>query len=148
MDPENRSPFEMRADAAASPQPRGPMDEMPADAMIIVPVRNVVLFPGLVAPLAVNRPESIAAVQEAVRAERRIGLLLQRHPDADNPGPRDFYTVGTSATILRYVTGHDGTHQLVVHGDQRFRVARFYDEKLPFKVARVELLSDSVEITK
>jgi ATP-dependent Lon protease len=148
MDPDNRSLFEMRADAAASPQPRGPMDDMPADAMIIVPVRNVVLFPGLVAPLAVNRPESIAAVQEAVRAERRIGLLLQRHPEADSPGERDLYTVGTSATILRYVTGQDGAHQLVVHGDQRFRVAGFYDEKLPFKVARVELLSDPVEVTK
>ena len=85
MDPDSRSPFELRADAA-TPQPaRGPMDDMPADAMIIVPVRNVVLFPGLVAPLGVNRPASIAAVQEAVRTERRIGLLLQRHPEADDP---------------------------------------------------------------
>ena len=148
MDPDNRSPFEMRADAAARPQARGPMDDMPADAMIIVPVRNVVLFPGLVAPLAVNRPESIAAVQEAVRAERRIGLLLQRHADTDEPGPRDLYTVGTVATVLRYVTGPDGAHQLVVHGDQRFRVAGFYDEKLPYRVARVELLPDPTEITQ
>jgi ATP-dependent Lon protease len=148
MDPDNRSPFELRADAAARQPARGPMDDMPADAMIIVPVRNVVLFPGLVAPLGVNRPASIAAVQEAVRTERRIGLLLQRHPEVDDPSERDLYTVGTVATILRYVTGPDGAHQLVVHGDQRFRVAGFYDDaKLPFRVARVEMLTDAGDIT-
>jgi ATP-dependent Lon protease len=148
MDPDNRSPFELRADAATSQPARGPMDDMPADAMIIVPVRNVVLFPGLVAPLGVNRPASIAAVQEAVRTERRIGLVLQRHGEIDDPSARDLYTVGTAATILRYVTGPDGAHQLVVHGDQRFRVAGFYDDdKLPFRVARVEMLSDATAIT-
>ena len=148
MDPDSRSPFELRADAA-TPQPaRGPMDDMPADAMIIVPVRNVVLFPGLVAPLGVNRPASIAAVQEAVRTERRVGLLLQRHPEVDDPSDRDLYTVGTVATILRYVTGPDGAHQLVVHGDQRFRVAGFYDDaNLPFRVARVEMLPDAEAVT-
>ena len=148
MDPDNRSPFELRADAATRQPARGPMDDMPADAMIIVPVRNVVLFPGLVAPLGVNRPASIAAVQEAVRTERRIGLLLQRHPEVDDPSERDLYTVGTVATILRYVTGPDGAHQLVVHGDQRFRVAGFYDDaKLPFRVARVEMLPDAEAVT-
>src|SRR4051812_17969923 len=91
----------------AAPAPRSVMADMPADAMIIVPVRNLVLFPGLIAPLTINRPQSIAAAQEAAREGRRIGVLLQRHPETDNPTPRDLYTVGTSASILRYLTGPD-----------------------------------------
>jgi len=53
---------------------------VPEDAMIIVPSRNVVLFPGVVFPLTIGRPGSIAAAQEALRAERPIGVLLQRQP--------------------------------------------------------------------
>jgi ATP-dependent Lon protease len=139
--------MEMRADAERQPAAKGPMDDMPADALIIVPVRNVVLFPGLIAPLSMGRPASVAAAQEAVRTERRIGVLLQRHADTENPSPQDLYAVGTTATILRYVTAPDGSHQLVVHGEQRFRIAGFYDG-LPFQVARVEFLPDGTEITK
>ena len=56
------------------------------DMLIIVPVRNLVLFPGTVLPVAVNRERSLAAAQEAVRASRRIGFLLQRDPETQNPG--------------------------------------------------------------
>src|SRR5882724_397269 len=83
---------------------------LPADAMIIVPVRNLVLFPGLIAPLALGRGESIIAAQEAVRAQRPVGVLLQRVPDTEDPAPGDLYTVGTTASILRYVTTPDGSH--------------------------------------
>jgi len=144
MDTNRNEDMEMRADAQRQPAANGPMDDMPADALIIVPVRNMVLFPGLIAPLAVARPTSIAAAQEAVRSERRIGVLLQRNPDTEDPRETDLYSVGTVATVLRYVTAPDGSHQLVVHGEQRFRVAGFYDD-MPFRVARIELLPDADE---
>jgi ATP-dependent Lon protease len=148
MDDNNRTPgLSARADAERAPANKGPMDDMPADAMIIVPVRNLVLFPGLIAPVALARPQSIAAAQEAVRSERRIGVLLQRHADTEDPSPKDLYTVGTVASILRYVTAPDGSHQLVLHGEQRFRVAGFY-EGTPFPVARVELLKDAESVDK
>jgi ATP-dependent Lon protease len=134
-------------DAAPSAAAKSPLADLPADAMIIVPVRNLVLFPGLIAPLSLARPQSIAAAQEAVRTGRRIGVLLQRHPDVEEPKERDLYTVGTSASILRYVTTPDGAHNAVCHGEQRFRVAGFYDD-LPFLVARVELLNDDTMIDK
>ncbi|HZQ60648.1 MAG TPA: LON peptidase substrate-binding domain-containing protein, partial [Casimicrobiaceae bacterium] len=124
----------------------GPMAGMPADALIIVPVRNLVLFPGLVAPLVLNRARGVAAAQEAVRTERPIGLVLQRNPETETPGPRDLYTVGTVASVLRYVTAPDGTHNLVCHGQQRFRIAGFVPD-MPFDVARVEILRDSEEAT-
>src|SRR6266545_2809294 len=136
--------------AADAPRPQasdGPMAGMPADAIIVIPTRNLVLFPGLIAPLMLGRASSIAGAQEAARTGRKIGVLLQRNSDAEDPKPSDLYAVGTVATILRYLTLPDGTHSLVCHGDQRFRVAGFVDD-VPFAVARVELLSDPQEMSK
>jgi len=147
MDEQRDLSVQARSDTDAPAAPRGVMDDMPADALIIVPVRNLVLFPGLIAPVGLGRPSSIAAAQEAVRGERRIGVLLQRHAETEEPGPNDLYTVGTAATVLRYMTAPDGSHQVVLHGEQRFRVAGFY-ENTPFPVARVEFLSDDTEVTK
>jgi len=107
------------------------------DMLIIVPVRNLVLFPGTVVPVAINRERSLAAAQEAVRAERKIGFVLQHDPDLASPTGRDLYKVGTVASIVRYVTGQDGTHHLVVQGERRFRVLD-WQNGLPFMVARVE----------
>src|SRR4026207_1752169 len=92
------------------------------DMLIIVPVRNLVLFPGTVVPVAINRERSLAAAQEAVRAERKVGFLLQQDPDLQSPTGSDLHKVGTVASIVRYVTGQDGTHHLVVQGERRLRV--------------------------
>jgi ATP-dependent Lon protease len=120
---------------------------LPDDALIVLPVRNIVVFPATVLPIAIGRERSQQAVQEAVRLEKPIGVLLQSRPDVDEPGPDDLHWVATSAAVLRYVTAPDGSHQLVLHGEQRFRIAGFY-EGTPFLVARVELLGDPTAITK
>ena len=109
------------------------------DVLIILPVRNLVLFPGVVSPVALSRPISIAGAQEAVRTERKVGFLLQRDADQDTPTPADLHPVGTVASVLRYVTAADGTHHLVVQGERRFRVLDF-QPGLPFLLARVEYL--------
>jgi ATP-dependent Lon protease len=109
---------------------------VPEDAMIIVPSRNVVLFPGVVFPLTIGRPGSIAAAQEALRAERPVGVLLQRQPEINTPGPENLHWVGTVANIMRYVTTDDGVHHMVCQGMQRFRVLQFLDG-YPFLVARI-----------
>lgn len=114
---------------------------LPEDALIILPVRNVVLFPGLVIPLTVGRDRSRAAVQEAVRLERPIGVLLQSKPDVEEPGTDDMHWVGTSASVLRYITTPDGTHHAVAKGLRRFRVLQFLDG-YPFAVARIQYLDD------
>ena len=75
---------------------------VPEDATIILPVRNMLLFPGVVLPLTIGRPSSIAAAQEAVRSGRKVGLLLQNDPDIEQPGPEHLRRVGTIAEILRY----------------------------------------------
>jgi ATP-dependent Lon protease len=115
---------------------------LPHDAIIILPVRNMVLFPGVVLPITVGRSRSRAAAQEAVRAQRPIGVLLQSRPDADEPGPEDLHWVGTSANVLRYVTAPDGSHHLICQGESRFRVLQFI-EGYPFQVARVQFIEEA-----
>src|SRR3979409_1920948 len=96
--PSNNPPLPPPPPAATDTAP------IPNDAVIIVPVRNTVLFPGVVAPITINRPRSIAAAQQALREQRPIGVVLQRNPDVDDPGPDDLYRVGTVANIVRYIT--------------------------------------------
>src|SRR5262249_37064135 len=115
--------------------------KLPADAVVIVPVRNMILFPGVVMPLAVGRPRSIAAIQHAVRAQAPVGVLLQRDPEVSDPGPADLHEVGTIGMILRYVTAQDGSHHLICRGEQRFRIVEFL-EGHPFLAARVERIEE------
>jgi ATP-dependent Lon protease len=114
--------------------------------MILLPVRQTVLFPGMVLPLAIGRPASIAAAQEAVRREQPLGILLQIDPAAEDPGPEQVYRVGTAAQILRYVTAADGTHHVVAQGLRRFRVIEFL-AGFPFLAARVEEIGISEVMT-
>ncbi|MBY0559643.1 endopeptidase La [Hyphomicrobium sp.] len=109
---------------------------LPSDALIVLPVRKVVLFPGLILPISIGRDKSIAAVQQAVREERQIGLFLQRDADNNDPGPDDLYRIGTLANIVRYLATPDGNHHLVVQGVQRIRIEDFLPAT-PFLVARV-----------
>ncbi len=115
---------------------------LPEDMLIILPVRNLVMFPGVVLPVAIKREKTVAGAQEAVRAETKVGFLLQKDPQTDDPGFDDLHRIGTMASVLRYITGPDGTQHLVCQGERRFRVldpvAGF-----PYLVARVEFLSDT-----
>jgi ATP-dependent Lon protease len=122
--------------------PRIELPPLPADAVPIVATRNLVLFPGIVLPVALGREESIAAAQEAVRTGRKIGLLLQRDPSVEKPSATDLYEVGVLATVVRYVTSPDGAHHLVAQGESRFRMLQIVRET-PFLAARIESLADT-----
>ena len=121
--------------------PRIELPPLPADAVPIVALRNVVLFPGIVLPITLGREESIAAAQEAVRTGRKVGLLLQRDPTLEKPGPKDLYDLGVLATVVRYVTAPDGAHHLVCQGENRFRVLQIVRDS-PFLAARIESLEE------
>jgi ATP-dependent Lon protease len=115
---------------------------VPSDAIIIIPVRNTVLFPGMMFPITIGRPKSIAAAQQAVREQRPIGIVMQRNAEAADPTPAEIHRMGTVANIARYVTAADGTHHLVCQGEQRFQITEFL-EGWPFYVARVLLIPES-----
>jgi ATP-dependent Lon protease len=118
---------------------------IPEDATIILPVRNMLLFPGMVLPLTIGRPASIAAAQEAVRSARKIGLLLQDDPDIEHPGPEHLRRIGTIAEVLRYVTSEQ-THYAICRGIRRFRVDEFLPG-FPYLVARITEIGISEAIT-
>ena len=114
----------------------GALPPLPSDALIVVPVRNIVLFPGLLLPITLGRPKSIAAAQQAVRDQRQVGILLQRAAEVDDPTAIDMHRMGTVANVVRYITTPDGTHHLVCQGEQRFQISE-YLSGWPFLVARV-----------
>ncbi|MCI4679601.1 endopeptidase La [Rhodoblastus acidophilus] len=114
--------------------------------LIVIPVRDVVLLPGTVMPIGIGRAVSIAAAQQAVREERQIGVLMQRDPKQEDPTALDLHRTGAVANILRYISAPDGTHHIVLQGEQRFRVIDFVSER-PVIVARVQRFADPETLT-
>src|SRR5690349_22400114 len=94
------------------------LQPLPPDALIVVPVRSTVLFPGLVLPITLGRPKSIAAAQQAMREQRQVGILMQRDADVADPSALDMHRMGTVANVVRYLTAPDGSNHLVCQGEQ------------------------------
>jgi ATP-dependent Lon protease len=109
---------------------------IPEDALILLPVRDMVLLPGIIFPITIGRPRSVAAIQQAVREERPLGVVMQRDPQEAEPGPDGLHRVGTVANIVRYVTAPDGSHHIICQGAHRFRILEML-QGTPFPVARV-----------
>jgi ATP-dependent Lon protease len=110
---------------------------MSEDILIILPVRNAVLFPGVVLPVAIAGKAALAAAQEAVRTQRRVGLLLQTEPSVEEPSSEQLHHIGTSASIVRFITAQDGSHHLICQGEERFSVLDYVGRE-PFLVARID----------
>src|SRR5262249_14428084 len=111
------------------------------DEVAILPLREAVLFPQAVIPLAVARPSSVRAVDEALLGARVIGVLTQRDATQEAPAPQDLYRMGTVATIHPMLKPGDGTIRLVVQGLERFRVVEF-TQTTPHLRARIERVPD------
>ena len=118
-----------------------PSPPLPPDALIIVPVRGMVLFPGMVLPITLGRPRSVLAAQRAVKEQKPVGIVMQRNAEVADPLPIDLHRMGTVANIVRYITAPDGTNHLICQGEQRFRVLD-YLTGWPFFVARTERIAE------
>ncbi len=118
-----------------------PKSRLPDDVLLVLPVRDLVLFPGAVTQIALGREVSIAVAQEAVRNDRKLGILLQREASVDRPDPDDLYGVGTIASVVRYLTARNGMHYLICQGEQRFRALDFIP-RLPFLAARFDTIAE------
>ena len=125
-----------------------PSTVLPEDVLIILPVRDLVLFPGVVLPISISGKRALAAAQEAVRTQRRVGLLLQTAANNESSAeaePEGLPRVGTVASIVRFVTAGDGSHHLIAQGEERFTVLD-YVSRDPFLVARIEPHKESTVI--
>jgi len=120
--------------------------ELP-DEIGILPIRSAVAYPGTVMPLAVGRQRSKRLIKDIAPQDTIFGLLAQKNPDVENPGPKDLYTVGTAASVLKVIRMPQGSVNVVVHGITRFKVVRFTGTK-PYLKARIKPLPVRVRNTK
>jgi ATP-dependent Lon protease len=111
--------------------------------LAILPLRDTILFPHAILPLAVARESSVALVHEAVKERKVIGVVTQRDPAIDEPVESDLYRLGTLTHIHKMFKFPDGSLRLVVQGIQRFRVTQVTQYR-PYLKAQVELLREEV----
>ncbi len=105
---------------------RRSQDEIPLEIDLpLLPVRDAVVYPRLVAPLLVSRERSLEAIEEAARTDRTIAVFAQRRPDLQEVGPDDLYPVGTEAIIGRMLKMPDGTTSILVQGQRRIYLKDF-----------------------
>lgn len=113
----------------------------------ILPIRNVVVYPGTVTPLAIGRKKSNILIRYAEKNKAVIGLLTQHKPGMDNPGFEQLYNVGTAATILKVIKLPQDQLHIVVHGISRFRVVKKIAVK-PYLKAQIEPINVKIKTTK
>ncbi len=122
-------------------------DDLPTE-MGILPIRNTVLFPGVVIPITVGRQKSIRLVKKAYKGNRIIGVAAQKNDKNDDPGMDDIYPHGTVAKIIKMLVLPDGNTTIIIQGKSRFILDEVLTED-PFIRARVKLLSsDFPEMSK
>ena len=142
------SPSEAIAIMAADPDHLLPAAEAP-DVLALLPVRNTVLFPGVVLPVTVTRKKSIRLVRKlAAKNEKLVGVVAQRHPDADEPTTDDLHAVGTLARILKLIDQPDDTVTIILQGQVRFQVGEqlTYTPQLTARVTYFEEKALDTEI--
>jgi len=117
-----------------------------SDELPILPLRNTVLFPGVVLPITVGRDKSIKAVQEAYRADKLIGVLAQRDASVEDPGVTDLENIGTIAKIVKLIKMPDGGTTVIIQGKRRFRLKQIVAEEPYFKASVEQLLEEEFPV--
>ncbi len=115
-------------------------DDLPKE-LPILPIRNTVLFPGVVIPITVGRQKSIRLVKKAYRGDRILGVVAQKNPKSDNPNIEDLYSIGTIARILKMLVLPDGNTTIIIQGRSRFEITGITQEN-PFIIANYQILKE------
>jgi ATP-dependent Lon protease len=118
-------------------------DEKIPDELALLPLRNTVLFPGVVLPITVGRDKSIKAVNDAYKADKLIGVVAQKDSTVEDPNLVDLTDVGTVARIVKLIKMPDGGTTIIIQGRKRFKISEIVAEDPYFK-ARIELLHDEI----
>ncbi|MBL7107220.1 MAG: endopeptidase La [Phycisphaerae bacterium] len=116
-------------------------------ALDILPIRNAVVYPGTVMPLAIGRDKSKVLFKEVTPNESIIGLVTQKKSDTENPEFGDLYSVGTAASILKVIRLPQGAMHVIVHGVKRFKIVKPASTE-PYLKAYIKLLDSKVRVTK
>ena len=112
------------------------------ETLPILPLRNLVVFPGTVMPLNIGRPKSKALLEEVMSGDPKlIGVVAQKEPDEEEPGEDGMFRIGTVCMILKLFRLPDGNQSIIVHGHNRFRLHAL-SQTDPFHAGHVEVLED------
>ena len=133
-----------RTGTNASTKPRL---NVPAGALLIIPLRHRVLYPSMMMPLSVRGGARRQIIEEAVRQQIAIGFVTQRDSNIENPKTKDLFSVGTAADVLRMFGSPDGQRQVLVQGRRRFEIAEFIETD-PILIARVTMVEETIPQTK
>src|SRR5216110_3116154 len=107
----------------------------------ILGLSDIVIFPGMVAPLLVETSQSTKLIDDVVGGDRLLGVILQRNAEAENPLPHEMYDVGCAARVLKMLKFPDNTVRVLVEGLWRIRI-KDYESQTPYLRARIEVLQD------
>src|SRR5690606_11449524 len=113
------------------------------EELSILPIKNTVLFPGVVIPITVGRQKSIKLVKKAYQGSRIVGVLAQKNSQAEEPSIDDLYRTGTVARIIKMLVLPDGNTTIIIQGKNRFAIREFVQEE-PFLTAKVDLQPELV----
>ena len=106
----------------------------------ILPLRNTVLFPGVVIPITAGRDQSIKLIKEANAGNKTIGVVAQKNEEVENPSKKDIYSIGTVARILRVLKMPDGNTMVVIQGKKRFEIGDFVQNEPFIKATAKEIV--------
>ena len=115
--------------------------DIPAE-LALLPLRNTVLFPGVVLPITVGRDKSIKAVNDAYKASKLVGVIAQKDSGIEDPAFKDLEEVGTIAKIVKQIKMPDGGTTIIIQGKTRFRIQSLLTEEPYFK-AKIEALEEN-----
>lgn len=121
-------------------------EETPEE-LSILPIRNNVLFPGVVIPITVGRDKSIRLINDAYREKKVIGVVAQKKQDIEAPGFSDLNTIGTVAHIIRQLKMPDGSTTVIIQGKKRFEMTELVSEE-PYILAKVRQFVDVPPVQK
>ncbi|MBN8577426.1 MAG: endopeptidase La [Cytophagales bacterium] len=112
-------------------------EDLPEE-LSILPIKNTVLFPGVVIPITVTRQKSIRLIKKAYQGNRIIGVIAQKNKQAEEPGIEDLYRFGTVARIIKMLVLPDGNTTIIIQGKNRFQIREYVQDE-PFMTARIDL---------
>ncbi len=110
----------------------------------VLPLKDTVLFPDTMMPLAVGQPRSVQLIDDVLRGDKQVGLFASKDPEVETPGPDQVHTVGVLASIQKMIKAPDGTLRIIAQGIRRIEIDRFTSEE-PYLTAEVHDLPDIVE---
>ena len=109
----------------------------------VLPLRDIVVFPGMIVPLFVGREKSVKALEEVMKDDKQILLIAQKNASQDDPGPEDIYTIGTLGTVLQLLKLPDDTVKVLVEGGRRVKITGYNDRADFFEARAVDMEESS-----